>query len=69
VAGGRWHGRWTGLAPADLNEQRDLPAHHDFRAVLAQVLRPTFQLTDSALQDVLPGAAWDRRLDGLMRRA
>mgnify|MGYP003344646221 CR=1 FL=1 len=35
VAGGRWHGEWTGLAPANLNEQRDVPVHHDFRAVLA----------------------------------
>ena len=68
VAGGRWHGEWTGLAPANLNEQRDVPVHHDFRAVLAQVLRPGFGLGDSQLADALPGVRWDGRLDGLMRR-
>lgn len=69
VNGGRWHGQWTGLARANLNEARDLPAHHDYRAVLAQVLRSTFALTDSALATVLPGSTWDARLDGVMRSA
>ncbi len=69
VNGGRWHGQWTGLARGNLNEARDLPAHHDYRAVLAQVLRGTFGLPDSALASVLPGAAWDVRLDGLLRAA
>ena len=69
VQGSRWHGQWTGLARANLNEARDLPAHHDYRAVLAQVLRATFAMPDSALAAVLPGTAWDARLDGLMRRA
>ena len=68
VAGGRWWGQWSGLAAASLHEQRDLPVHHDFRAVLAQVLRPSFGLTDSQLAEVLPGANWDRQLDGLLRR-
>ena len=67
VAGGRWHGQWTGLS--QLNEGRDLPAHHDYRAVLAQVLRSTFAFGDSQLGDVLPGAKWDKRLDGLFLRA
>ncbi|HMN58487.1 MAG TPA: DUF1501 domain-containing protein, partial [Ottowia sp.] len=40
VAGGRWWGEWSGLAQANLHEQRDVPVHHDFRAVLAQLLRP-----------------------------
>lgn len=68
VNGGRWHGQWTGLAASDLHEKRDLPVHHDFRAVLAQVLKPVFGLPDSELAAVLPGANWDRQLDGLMRR-
>ncbi|HMN58259.1 MAG TPA: DUF1501 domain-containing protein, partial [Ottowia sp.] len=68
IAGGRWHGRWTGLAQANLHEARDLPVHHDFRAVLAQVLRPALALSDSELQAVLPGARWDPALDGLLRR-
>lgn len=67
VAGGRWHGQWTGLA--QLNEGRDLPAHHDYRAVLAQVLRGTFAFGDTQLADVLPGARWDKRLDGLFVKA
>jgi uncharacterized protein (DUF1501 family) len=68
VNGGKWHGQWTGLARANLNENRDLPAHHDYRAVLAQVLRGSFGLSDSALASVLPGGQWDTRLDGLMRK-
>jgi uncharacterized protein (DUF1501 family) len=69
VAGGRWHGQWTGLARGNLNEGRDLPAHHDYRAVLAQVMRGTFALGDGQLADVLPGAKWDKRLDGLFNKA
>ncbi|MDI1274088.1 DUF1501 domain-containing protein [Polaromonas sp.] len=68
VSGGRWHGQWTGLARGNLNEGRDLPAHHDYRAVLAQVLRRTFALGDAALATALPGARWDSRLDGLMAK-
>ena len=69
INGGRWHGQWTGLARANLNESRDLPAHHDYRAVLAHVLRSGFAMPDSALASVLPGARWDNRLDGLVRRS
>ena len=69
VNGGRWHGDWTGLARGNLNEGRDLPAHHDYRAVLAQVLRASLGLDDAALAHVLPGARWDRRLDGLLKKA
>lgn len=68
INGGKWHGQWTGLARGNLNEARDLPAHHDYRAVLAQVLRTTFAMTDSALASVLPNTKWDTRLDRLMRR-
>lgn len=68
VNGGRWHGQWTGLARGNLNEARDLPAHHDYRSVLAQVLRASFALPDSALANILPSALWDSRLDGLLRR-
>ncbi|MDO9359910.1 MAG: DUF1501 domain-containing protein [Polaromonas sp.] len=69
INGGRWHGQWTGLARGNLNDNRDLPAHHDYRAVLAQLLRGTFALPDSSLATVLPGASWDTRLDGLLRQA
>ncbi|MCJ7798599.1 MAG: DUF1501 domain-containing protein, partial [Polaromonas sp.] len=69
INGGRWHGQWTGLAHGNLNEGRDLPAHHDYRAVLAQVLRSTFALDASGLARVLPDACWDSRLDGLRKKA
>jgi len=67
INGGRWHGDWDGLATGNLHEGRDLPVRHDFRAVFAQVLRGAFQLSDERLQDIFPGAAWDARLDGLLR--
>ena len=69
INGGRWHGQWTGLARGNLNEARDLPAHHDYRAVLAQVLRTTFAMPDSSIAGVLSGSSWDARLDGLLRAA
>ncbi len=69
IQGGRWHGQWSGLARGNLNEGRDLPAHHDYRSVLAQVLRSTLGMTDSVLASVLPGSKWDTRLDGLVRKA
>jgi uncharacterized protein (DUF1501 family) len=68
VHGGKVHGQWTGLSRGNLNENRDLPAHHDYRAVLAQALRSTFKLPDSQLQTLLPGSNWDQRLDGIFRK-
>jgi uncharacterized protein (DUF1501 family) len=67
VRGGRWHGRWSGLAQTNLNEGRDLPVYHDFRAVLAQVLRATQGLDGASLSKLFPGYAWDKALDGVMR--
>jgi uncharacterized protein (DUF1501 family) len=69
VNGGKTHGQWSGLARGNLNENRDLPAHHDYRAALAQVLRSTFGTSDSQLQNLLPGSSWDAGLDGVMKRA
>jgi uncharacterized protein (DUF1501 family) len=67
VQGGRWHGTWSGLAQSKLHEGRDLPVHHDFRAVLAQVLRRTQGLNSLEVDRLFPGFAWDVSLDGLMR--
>jgi uncharacterized protein (DUF1501 family) len=67
IKGGRWHGRWAGLAQSQLHEGRDLPVHHDFRAVLAQVLRRTQGLNALEVDRLFPGFAWDVSLDGLMR--
>ena len=67
VQGGRWHGNWSGLAQGNLHEGRDLPVHHDFRAVLAQVLKGSLGLAASDIDRLFPGFAWDASLDQLMR--
>lgn len=67
VQGGRWHGRWDGLEQTSLHEARDLPVHHDFRAILAQVLQTQWRLTPVALNHLFPGFVWDKTLDSLMR--
>ena len=67
VNGGRWHGQWSGLAQGNLHEGRDLPVHHDFRGVFAQVLRSTQGLASGDISRLFPGFAWDIALDGLMR--
>ncbi len=76
VQGGRWHGRWEGLAPGQLHEGRDLPVLHDFRAVLSLVLRATQGADDTRLAAVFPGNPWagqaltsgdNRTLAGLLR--
>jgi uncharacterized protein (DUF1501 family) len=67
VQGGRWHGTWNGLAQGNLHEGRDLPVHHDFRAVLAQVLRVNQGLGAPDIDRLFPGFTWDKSLNGLMR--
>ena len=67
VQGGRWHGNWSGLANGSLHEGRDLPVHHDFRAVFAQVLRASQGLSTTEIDRLFPGFTWDAQLDGLMR--
>jgi uncharacterized protein (DUF1501 family) len=76
LPGGRWHGQWEGLAPGQLNERRDLPVLHDFRAVLSLVLRGTQGATDAQLAALFPGnpfagsaltAGGNQALAGLVR--
>jgi uncharacterized protein (DUF1501 family) len=67
VNGGRWHGQWSGLAQGNLHDGRDLPVHHDFRGVFAQVLRSTQGLSNADIARLFPGFAWDSALDGLMQ--
>jgi uncharacterized protein (DUF1501 family) len=67
VQGGKWHGRWDGLAQNQLNEGRDIPVHHDFRAVFAQALVANLELPKTAVSEVFPGYKWDNRLDGLFK--
>ena len=51
---------------SNLNEARDLPSHHDYRAVLAQMLRVKLAMTDSLVDSVLPHTKWNERVNGLM---
>lgn len=69
VQGGRWHGEWSGLATGNLHEGRDLPVHHDFRSVFAQVLSSGFGIGESQLQQIFPGAAFDKRLEQVIAAA
>jgi uncharacterized protein (DUF1501 family) len=69
VNGGRWHGQWSGLSKGNLNEGRDLPVHHDFRSVFAEVLRTGFGLGERHLQDLFPGARFDAGLRSLFKTA
>jgi uncharacterized protein (DUF1501 family) len=69
ITGGRWHGAWSGLSAANLHEGRDLPVHHDFRSIFAQILQSGFGLRDSQLQDIFPGATGDSRLGRLIHSA
>ena len=54
IAGGKVHGRWPGIAPAALNEGRDLAVTTDFRQVLAGVCAHNLGLPDRRLADVFP---------------
>lgn len=68
VHGGKVHGRWPGLEPEQLYEERDLALTTDFRSVFSEVLERHFGATD--LARVFP--AFDtRRLEypGILRPA
>jgi uncharacterized protein (DUF1501 family) len=53
INGGKVHGKWPGLAPEQLNENRDLALTTDFRAVFGEVaLR---HLGAQGLERVFPG--------------
>lgn len=67
VHGGRWHGRWEGLHTGQLHEGRDLPVHHDFRAVLGQVLRANQRLSHDQVESIFSGMAWDKTLSVLIK--
>ena len=42
VKGRKIYGKWTGLTPQSLNENRDMPVHTDFRQVFAEALRDLY---------------------------
>ena len=53
VRGGKVYGRWPGLAPEQLNEERDLALTTDFRDVLGEAVYT--HLGNRSIQSVFPG--------------
>ncbi|MEP7156816.1 MAG: DUF1501 domain-containing protein [Betaproteobacteria bacterium] len=54
VAGGKVHGRWSGIDGSGLYEGRDLAVTTDFRTVLANVAERHMGLSDAQLAAVFP---------------
>jgi uncharacterized protein (DUF1501 family) len=52
VKGGKVYGKWPGLAPEQLNEQRDLALTTDFRDVLSEAVYA--HLGNRAINSVFP---------------
>ncbi|HEV2386039.1 MAG TPA: DUF1501 domain-containing protein [Candidatus Acidoferrales bacterium] len=63
VKGGKVYGRWPGLAPDRLNQDRDLKVTTDYRAILSEIL--TRHLGCGNLPAVFPGFNGDDRSDYL----
>lgn len=55
IGGGRMAGQFPGLAPAALNEGRDLRVLADWRALLSDSLGSTFGISGRGLDQVFPG--------------
>lgn len=53
VKGGKVYGKWPGLKPNELNEQRDLAVTTDFREVFAEVAKTHLGATN--LNSIFPG--------------
>jgi uncharacterized protein (DUF1501 family) len=56
VRGGKVYGKWPGLSPEQLNENRDLKVTTDFRQVLSEVTSGTIQPT--LLAGIFPGISF-----------
>ena len=54
VRGRRVYGRWAGLAPAALYQERDLAVTTDFREPISQVLRAHLELPADQLDRIFP---------------
>jgi uncharacterized protein (DUF1501 family) len=54
VRGRRVYGRWPGLSPAELYQERDLAVTTDFRDPIAMVLKSHMDLPDAKLTKVFP---------------
>jgi uncharacterized protein (DUF1501 family) len=68
VNGGRVLGKWPGLAPDKLFEERDLAVTTDFRAVLAEVCTRHFGTNADQLKRVFPNYhAGDKEFPGICK--
>jgi len=68
VRGKKIYGRWPGLSPGELYQERDLAVTTDFRDPLATVLKSHMSLHDAQLTKVFPGQpASSGSLSGLIR--
>lgn len=65
VRGGRIWGKWTGLAPEALHENRDVPVNTDFRAPLAVLLNQHLNLDQAAVERTFPHYIPTSALEGL----
>jgi uncharacterized protein (DUF1501 family) len=54
VRGKRVYGRWPGMSPAELYQERDLAVTTDFRDPIAMVLKSHMDLPDAKLAKVFP---------------
>ena len=54
VRGGRVYGRWSGLSPGDLYQERDLAVTTDFREPIVQVLLTHLGLSAIQIQKIFP---------------
>jgi uncharacterized protein (DUF1501 family) len=54
VPGGKVYGRWGGLSPNSLHEERDLPTTTDFRTVLSSVLNNHMEISSRTIGKIFP---------------
>ncbi len=57
VRGGKVHGRWPGLTPGDLFEERDLAVTTDFRTVLSEIVQRHLHCDD--VREIFPNHGAD----------
>jgi len=68
VKGGKVYGKWPGLSPGSLYQERDLAVTTDFREPIAAVLRSHLQFSDAQIDRVFPGRPRPSgNVDGLIK--
>ena len=68
VKGGKVYGKWPGLSPGSLYQERDLAITTDFREPIAAVLESHMQFSDAQIDRVFPGRPRSTgNVDGLIK--